>query len=63
MKADPQDLLTGIYADWDLVSNEEKDYVTAVDDLLAARGHLSPLQIKELKRFLQEVKTRARDKL
>jgi hypothetical protein len=53
-----EDLLTGIYAAYDLVSEPEKDAVNRLDDKFVKMGNLSPADIKFLKKLLREVKTR-----
>lgn len=57
-KVDVAGLITHVYADWDFVTDEEKDEVNLIDDKFEERGSVSPAEVMALKRLLAALKSR-----
>jgi hypothetical protein len=53
-----QDMLTSVYVHWDLASEQEKDFIMAMDDKLNEFGGVSPSDFKGIKKLLKELKNR-----
>ena len=58
MASNPEEILSSIYVDWDLVTEEEKEYVNTIDDKLMEKGSLGAHEIKALKKILRDIKNR-----
>lgn len=54
----PEELISSVYANWDLVSDEEKDEITKMDDKLTNKGSLGAHEIKAIRRLLRDMKNR-----
>ena len=55
---DPEKLLSMVYEHWDLVSGEEQDEVTRMDDKFSEKGSLGAHEIKAIKKLLRDIKNR-----
>jgi hypothetical protein len=53
-----ENLLSSIYRDWDLVSEEEKDVINKIDDKYGTKGEVGPKDIKYIKKLLRDIKSR-----